>query len=398
MPAYRPDPARSGRIDWSGAALLIVSLGLLNFALIRGEDQRSAATGLQFAVGAVLLVAFLAVEKRAAAPIVDLSLFRIPTFAAINVIAVVSRLVSIGGAVYFMLYFQAALGMSPMESGLLLLPVFIAQTAGGIGAAKLRAKFTASQIIVAGYAVKGVSAAWMAQVFEPGAGAWSLVPPMALWGLGGGAAGMPTLSTAMNVVAKEKAGMASGTIMTTFMIGVGVGSAGLGVVFKERIGALVTADSALPEDGRDAVADAAAQVDLDRLKAATPPGFETEVQQAMERAISSGTSLVMLTTAALSLISIVVAVFFIRERDLVTAKPDDGAAPDEADDPRTAESPDGPTPIHETRDRPGRAGAVCPSRYSGAFPRSGRRSLSRCVGGVACRVHAQCVRLFFWAS
>ncbi|XVQ14197.1 MFS transporter [Spirillospora sp. CA-255316] len=328
MPAYRPGPAGPGRIDWSGAALLIVSLALLNLALIRGEGQGwgSAATLLQSAAGAVLLVVFAAVERRADAPIVDLSLFRIPTFAAVNVIAFVSRLINIGGAVYLMFYFQAALGMSPMESGLLLLPVFAAQTAGGLGAAKLQARFTASQMIVAGYVVKGVSAAWMAQVFEPGAGAWSLVPPMALWGLGGGAAGMPTLSTAMKVVAKDKAGMASGTVMSMFMIGAGVGSAGLGAVFKERIGAVVTADAALPEGGRDAVADAAAQVDLARLEAATPPGFEAEVQQAMERAISSGASLVMLTTAALSLICVVVAMFFVRERDMAAAAAGDAAA------------------------------------------------------------------------
>jgi EmrB/QacA subfamily drug resistance transporter len=324
MPAYRPDGAGTGRVDWSGAALLVVSLGLINLALIRGEAQGwgSAATLLQFASGAALLAAFAAVERRVDAPIVDLSLFRIPTFAGINAIAFVSRLINIGGAVYLMFYFQAALGMSPMRSGLLLLPVFVAQTAGGIGAARLQARFTASQIIVAGYVVKGVSAAWMAQVFEPGAGAWSLVPPMALWGLGGGAAGMPTLSTAMKVVAKDKAGMASGTVMSMFMIGAGVGSAGLGAVFKERIGAVVMADPALPEGGRGAVADAAAQVDPARLEAATPPGFEAEVRQAMENAISAGASLVMLTTAALSLICVVVAMFFVRERDMAAARGD----------------------------------------------------------------------------
>lgn len=322
MPAYRPDSARSGRIDWSGAALLMLSLGLLNFALIRGEDQGwgSAATLLQLAGGVVLLTVFSAVEKRVTAPIIDLSLFRIPTFAAINVIAFVSRLITIGGAVYFIFYFQAALGMSPMESGLLLVPVFVAQIAGGIGVAELQARFTASQIIVAGYVVKGLSAVWMVQTFESGAGAWSLMLPMAFWGLGGGVAGVPILSTSMNVVAKDKAGMASGTIMSMFMIGAGVGSAGLGVVFKERIGEVVAADSGLPEGSRKAIADAAAQVDLDLLKAATPPGFEVVVQQTMEKAIASGTSLVMLTTAALSLISVVVAVFFIRERDIVAAK------------------------------------------------------------------------------
>jgi hypothetical protein len=40
----------------------------------------------------------------------------------------------------------------------------------------------------------------------------------------------------------------------------------------------------------------------------------------MANAIAAGTSLVMLTTAALSVVSVVVAVFFVRERDIVAAK------------------------------------------------------------------------------
>lgn len=328
MPAYRSTAERA-RIDWLGAGLLIVAFGMVNFALLRGQDQGwgSAATLAQLAVGAAAFALFVLVERRAAAPTVDLTLFRVPTFAAITGLAFVSRLATIGGTVYFVYWFQAVLGLTALQSGLMLLPVFAAQTAAGLGAAKLQSRIGPGRLIATGYVLKGAAALGMALVVAPDASIVALVLALVVWGTGGGIAGTPTMSTAMNVVPKEKAGMASGTVMSMFSFGVGVGTPILGAVFVARIDAVVSGSTELPAGSHEAIAHAAAQVDLDAVAAATPPGSAAVVQDLLGRAISSGTSAVMLTTAVLAGLAAVVALRFVRRNDLAVHSADQQDAP-----------------------------------------------------------------------
>src|SRR4029078_1006482 len=66
--------------------------------------------------------AFVAIERRAAAPTVDLSLFRIPAFSGANVAIMIFNLGTFGVFLYTSLYFQHVLGYSPLKAGAALLP------------------------------------------------------------------------------------------------------------------------------------------------------------------------------------------------------------------------------------------------------------------------------------
>ena len=116
---------RAARIDWTGAGLLVVTLGLINFALTRGEDQgwSSSTTVVQLVLSAFLLLGFVLLERRVAAPTLDLTLFKVPTF------------VAVGGSVYYILYFQSGRGLSPLQTGLFMMAVFGPQlhARGGAG-------------------------------------------------------------------------------------------------------------------------------------------------------------------------------------------------------------------------------------------------------------------------
>src|SRR5207237_10818462 len=80
------DPARGGRIDWTGAALAVVGLGGVVFGLLewppRGAGDPLVVTAL--AVGAIALAVLLVVERRAGNPMLPLRLFASRTFSVAN--------------------------------------------------------------------------------------------------------------------------------------------------------------------------------------------------------------------------------------------------------------------------------------------------------------------------
>ncbi|TDC76860.1 MFS transporter [Streptomyces hainanensis] len=235
------DPPRDGarpRVDWAGTGLLIGALAVGNHALLRGAEQGwgSPATLAQLAAAGVLLAAFLAVEPRVAAPTLDLALFRRPAFTGAALAVFMSRVLSIGGTVYFAQYFQNSLLLSPAHSGWLLAPAIAAQLAAGLVAGRLLAVARPGVVIAAGYAAKAVGAGWLALALTPTAGPWTLVPPLLVWGVGGGIAGAPVMAVAMNVTDRARAGMVAGTITSLASIGAGVGTAVLGAVYESRLG------------------------------------------------------------------------------------------------------------------------------------------------------------------
>jgi hypothetical protein len=76
----------------------------------------------QFAAGAVLVAAFVLVERRAAAPVLDLALFRRSAFTGAALAVFMSSVLSIGGTIYFVEYMQGSLGLGATATGLLQRP------------------------------------------------------------------------------------------------------------------------------------------------------------------------------------------------------------------------------------------------------------------------------------
>jgi EmrB/QacA subfamily drug resistance transporter len=310
------------QIDWYGAAAQIVMWALINLAVTRGGEQGwlAVTTLVEFGVAAVLLVVFVAIERRASTPVLDLSLFRIPTFVGAAVISFLSRVVTVGSSVYFVLYFQVALDMSPLESGLMLLPIFVPQLTMGMVAGKLQAKFHASHIIAVGFGTLAIGGALMASEFEVGASAWSLLPGMLVWGVGSGIASSPLMSIAVNTVPPARAGMASGMAQSMVPIGSAVGIAVLGVVFKARLGDSMSEAAAVPSQMRGKVVDAAAEGDLDKVRELLPGGSGTAVGGAIDRAYASAAGLVMTWATGVAVVTAILALVLVRQRDLAPAK------------------------------------------------------------------------------
>lgn len=352
LPADSRAQGKRGSIDWTGTILLIASLVLGNFALIRGEEQGwgSAQTLIQFGLAAVLLAAFLAVEVRVPAPTLDPGLFRKPAFTGTAFAVFMSRVLTIGGTVYFVQYFHNALHLTPTQSGLLLAPAIIAQVGAGLLGGRLLGKFPAGSVIAAGYACKAIGGAWLGLAFTPEIQPWLLAFPLLVWGTGGGIAGVPVMAVAMNVTDRQRSGMVAGTITSLASIGAGVGTAVLGVLYKARVAAVVSGHPDIPADSRASIAAAAAEGDTARALDLAPPQARESVQRILEEAVAAAGSAVLLTSAALAAVTIAAVLVLISRRNVSTAQHEDaarekdetgnGTAADNAIEPDAASAPE----------------------------------------------------------
>ncbi|MEU5844830.1 DHA2 family efflux MFS transporter permease subunit [Saccharopolyspora shandongensis] len=315
-----------GSLDWGGTALLISGLAVLNFALLRGEQQgwTASSTLIQGTVGVVLLAAFLVVQRRVRNPTLDLQLFTKPAFTGAAFTIFMSRVLTIGGTVYFVQYFQNSLHLSPTASGALLAPVFIAQMAAGMLGGKMQAWLPSGYVIAIGYACKAAGAAWMALAFSPTTQAWLLVFPLLLWGTGGGIAGAPIFAVAMNVTDKQRSGMVAGTMTSLASIGAGIGTAVLGVLYKAKLAGVV-ATAELPAGQHDAISAAAAEGDAQRALELAPPEAREGLQRVFEEAFAASASAVLFASASLAVITMCVALVLISKRNL--PKPQQEAEP-----------------------------------------------------------------------
>jgi predicted MFS family arabinose efflux permease len=217
--------------------LLIGSLAVGNFAVLRGQEQGWAApsTIAQLAAALIGLIGFVLLERRVPAPTLDPRMFGRPAFAGAASAVFMSRVLTIGAAVYVVQYAQGSLQLSATETGLLLTPAFVAQIVAGQLGGRLLAGTPPGRVIASGYACKLVGALGLGLAITPGGSAWALVVPLLIWGVGGGLAGAPVMAVAMNAAGPERAGMAAGAVVSLASIGAGIGAAVLGAVYQARL-------------------------------------------------------------------------------------------------------------------------------------------------------------------
>src|SRR6185437_259128 len=118
---------RARRVDVPGQLLMIVFLGTLTYAVIQGPSDgwTSAPIVTLFALAAVALAVFAAVERRRAQPLLDPRFFASLPFTGASVIAVLSFVVLAGFLFVITLYLQEVQGYSPLRAGLALLPATV---------------------------------------------------------------------------------------------------------------------------------------------------------------------------------------------------------------------------------------------------------------------------------
>jgi EmrB/QacA subfamily drug resistance transporter len=231
--AVLPETVRhTGHFDIAGALTSTLGMGALVFGFVHtatgGWGQ--AFTLESFAVGAVLLTAFVGIEMHARAPITPLRLFRDRG----RVVAYVSRLLLVAGmfGMFFFLtqFLQDVLGYSPLDTGLGFLPLTAALFLSSQASARLASRVPRRTLMVAGFSLSTLGMLWVSQL-SVRSGYLSVLGPLVVVGIGNGLAFVPLTALALTGVEPRDAGAASGLVNVTQQVGAALGLSVLVTVF-----------------------------------------------------------------------------------------------------------------------------------------------------------------------
>jgi EmrB/QacA subfamily drug resistance transporter len=227
LPATRG--TATGRLDVAGAVTITAALMLAVYAIVNGNETGwlTAQTLGLLGAAVVLVLVFLAIEARIAAPLVPLAIFRNVNLSAANV---AGALLAAGLFAYFFfsaLYMQQVLDYSPLEVGLAYLPGTVLWGASSLYSDKLVMRFGIKPPLLAGLGLMMLALVLFARTPVDGNWVVDILPATLAIGLGAGIAFNPILLAAMSDVAPEQAGLASGVVNTAFMMG---GALGLAVL------------------------------------------------------------------------------------------------------------------------------------------------------------------------
>jgi EmrB/QacA subfamily drug resistance transporter len=232
------------KLDVAGAITVTGALMLAVYAIVNGNEVGWGAVrtlGL-LAASVVLLVAFLVIESRVESPLVPLRLFRLRNIAVSNVVGVLWAGSMFAWFFLSALYLQLVLGYSPLEVGLAFLPGNLIMGVLSIGlSAKLVLRFGIRLPLATGLGFAGLGLLLFARAPVDGTFVVDVLPAMILLGLGAGMAFNPVLLAAMSDVEPTEAGLASGVVNTSFMMGGALGLAVLASLAASRTDVLTAA-------------------------------------------------------------------------------------------------------------------------------------------------------------
>ena len=226
--------------DLAGALTVTAGLVVLTYGIVGAERHGwgSARTLGLLAAGAALLAVFVAVERRAAAPLVPLGIFRSRALSGANVVVF-----CLGGAVFGMWYFvslylQEVLGYSPLQAGLALVVMPLAIALCTQAAIRLTGRLGPGPVLAGGMTLIGVGMLLLSRIQADGTWLSDVAAPAIVTSCGIGFAFVPVTIAATAGVRRAEAGLASGLVNTSRQMGGSLGLALLATVASQRTAAL----------------------------------------------------------------------------------------------------------------------------------------------------------------
>jgi EmrB/QacA subfamily drug resistance transporter len=311
---------QAGRFDLPGLFALTGGLFALVLGLLRGADwgwSSGRVVGL-FAVAAVLLVSFAFVELRQESPMLDIRLFRVPTFTGAQITAFSISAGMFAQFLFLPLYLESVLGYSAVKTGVIFLPLSLLAFVVAPISGRLSTRVPVRFLLSGGLALCGVALLLM-HGLTLSSTASALIPGFLVAGIGIGLVNAPLASTSVSVVEPRHAGMASGTNNTFRQVGIATGIAALGAIFQDRIASYLVATHSLSANAVQPFAQAIAS-GAGRLT--TGPGLsDTVTAQTAHSAFISGLNSIFLVAAFLLFAGAILAFVLVRQRDFVASGP-----------------------------------------------------------------------------
>ncbi len=313
------DPEARG-IDWAGAATWSGALFLFVFALIRANDEGWGSTVIVCCLGGSLglLLMFFGFELRQERPMLDLSLFRKPSFAGASVVAFALSASMFAMFLYLTLYLQNILGFSPLETGVRFLPLTVVSFVVAPISGRLSERVPVRGLLGGGLLLVGTGLALMGGLTVESE--WTaLLAGFVIAGAGIGMINPALASTAIGVVPPARSGMASGINNTFRQVGIATGVAALGAIFQHRVQTkVVEILSSTPVAGRGhAIADMVGNGEAAQAIRSSPPSARGVVADAARQAFISGLNEILVIAAILAFVGAGVGFLLVRRRDFV---------------------------------------------------------------------------------
>jgi DHA2 family multidrug resistance protein-like MFS transporter len=196
-----------------------------------GEAPASPFTVLPLLAGAALLVLFVRRQRRLAHPLVDLRMFRRPGFSTAVGCIVLAMLALVGLELIAAQYLQLVLGLSPLQTGLRLLPLTVAAMAAGLAGARMLRRFGPRRMVCFGFCL---TAAAVLTLTAMGADddAPLLLSGFVLLGFGLETTLFGAYESMLSECPADQAGGGAAIGETSYQLGAGIGIALLGSVMN----------------------------------------------------------------------------------------------------------------------------------------------------------------------
>ncbi len=225
------DTSREQRLDLPGLITSGVALFALVYALIEANSRGWTSPlilGL-FALALVSGTAFVLLELHQRLPLFDMTLFRNPTFAGANTVALLVSLAMFGVFFFISLYMQNVLGYSAVRAGAAFLPMTILIILVAPIAGRASDKLGSRWLMTAGMTMLSGALLVFAQL-QTDSSYLSLLPGMLLGGVGMAIVMTPMTAAALSSVPVDKAGVGSGMLNTFRQVGGSLGIAVMGAI------------------------------------------------------------------------------------------------------------------------------------------------------------------------
>ncbi|MFE0103287.1 MFS transporter [Streptomyces sp. NPDC059009] len=243
------------KLDLVGVVLVVVGLLMVFYPLTRGRELGWPLWGYLSMGGSLLVFAALvAYEKyktrKDGSPLVELSLFKVKSFAAGIAVQLTFGIVC---GIFFLvwtLYMQTGLGWSALRAGLTGVPFSIAvSVAAGISVQKFVPRF-GRKVLQAGALIMAAGIGiyiWEAGHYGQDIASWQMALPLVVMGLGMGLIVAPLTDAILSEVPREHSGSASGLLNTTMQMGNALGLGLVSAVFFGTIDDRITPQQIGPE-------------------------------------------------------------------------------------------------------------------------------------------------------
>jgi EmrB/QacA subfamily drug resistance transporter len=235
LPASRP--AGGSRVDVAGAALVTAAIAALIFGLSNGQQNGFGAplTIGALVAAAVLAAAFVWTEQTVSSPMLPLQILAAPTRrAAVAAMLMIGAVLA--GYVYFVsLFLQKVQGLSPVETGLALVPATVTVViTSTLLTRRLLARLAIKNVLLVGLGCMAAGQLWFSQL-SPGTSYWAGVLPGLLFTALGIGFALPTASIAITSgVQGRDQGLAGALFTTSQQAGAAVGLAILATAAAAR--------------------------------------------------------------------------------------------------------------------------------------------------------------------